>query len=140
MLQVFYLHMFQLIYTYVASAYSKCFICFRRMMQVFYLDVVYVAVAIHICCKRMLQMFHTYVLEVLHVTILVDAGSGHMRRRSRGFSGPHISDKRSGREWSPPACASTGTRCTTGCADAPACRGRCAGTKLHAGQAGQTFF
>jgi hypothetical protein len=33
---------------YVAGVYSKCFICFRRMLQVFYLDIAYVAVTIHI--------------------------------------------------------------------------------------------
>jgi hypothetical protein len=46
MLQVFIwmLHMFQLLYTYVASVYLKCFICFRPKLQVFYLDAAYVAV------------------------------------------------------------------------------------------------
>jgi hypothetical protein len=43
---------------YVASVYSKCFICFRCILQVFYLDVAYIAVAIHICCKHMFQIFH----------------------------------------------------------------------------------
>jgi hypothetical protein len=41
-------------HTYVTSVCSKCFICFRRMLQVFYLDVAYVGVSIYICCKRML--------------------------------------------------------------------------------------
>jgi hypothetical protein len=56
MLQVFIwmLHMFKLLYTYVASVYLKYFICFRPKLQVFYLDVAYVAVVIHICSKRML--------------------------------------------------------------------------------------
>jgi hypothetical protein len=53
MLQVFIwmLHMFKLLYTYVASVYLKYFICFRPKLQVFYLDV---AVVIHICSKRIL--------------------------------------------------------------------------------------
>jgi hypothetical protein len=40
------LHMFQWLYIYVASVYSKCFICFRYMLQVFISDITYVAVAI----------------------------------------------------------------------------------------------
>jgi hypothetical protein len=52
--------MLQVFQRYVASDYSKCFICFRRMLQVFYLDVAYVAVAIHIYCKCLFQMFHLF--------------------------------------------------------------------------------
>jgi hypothetical protein len=33
------LHMLQWLYTYVSSVYSKCFICFRYMLQVFHLNV-----------------------------------------------------------------------------------------------------
>jgi hypothetical protein len=129
--------MFQLLYTYVASAYSKCFICIRHMMQVFYLDVSYVAVAIHICCKRMLQMFHLfqmYVLEVLHVVILVDAGSKYMWRRS-----PH--ERQAKWAWMVPTCIRISRHeAYNCCVDAPTCRDRCVGTKLHAEQMGQTFF
>jgi hypothetical protein len=47
------LHMLQWLYTYVASVYFKCFICFfRRMLQVFYLDVAYVS---HICLQVFLE-------------------------------------------------------------------------------------
>jgi hypothetical protein len=80
------------------------------MLQLLY---TYVAVALHICCKCMLQMFHpfqTYVAEVLHVATLAGAG------------------------------ASAGTKRTTTCIGALACRGGCVGAKLHAGQAGQIFF
>jgi hypothetical protein len=34
------LHMLQWLHTYVSSVGSKCFICFRRILQVFYLVVV----------------------------------------------------------------------------------------------------
>jgi hypothetical protein len=80
---LFGVHMFQWLYTYVASIYPKYFICFRRMLQVFYLDVTYLAVAMQVCCKRILQMFHlfqTYVAEVLHVATLAGAESGRIRR------------------------------------------------------------
>jgi hypothetical protein len=76
------------LYTYVASVCSKCFNCFRLMLQVFYLDVAYVTVAIHICCKA-------YVLNVSHVSnvfcskcfmlqvfSLVGEGSEHWQRQS----------------------------------------------------------
>jgi hypothetical protein len=58
MLHVFILmlHMLQWLYTYVSSIWSKCFTCFRRILQVFYLDVAYVAVVIHICCKCMFHL------------------------------------------------------------------------------------
>jgi hypothetical protein len=77
--------MFQWLYTYVASVYSKCFISFNCMLQVFYLDVAYVTVAIYICCKSILQMFHLfqiYVVKVLHITTLAGAERGYMLRRS----------------------------------------------------------
>jgi hypothetical protein len=64
---------------------SKCFSCFRRMLQVFYLDVAYVLVAIHICCKPMFQMFHlfqTYFAAMLHV-----ASAFISRRGSRAQAG-----------------------------------------------------
>jgi hypothetical protein len=73
----------------------------------------YVAVALHICYKCMLQMFHpfqTYVVEVFHVA--TSAGAG----------------------------ASAGTKRTTACVGAPACKSGCVGAELHAGQAGQFFF
>ena len=55
------LHMLQWLYTYVAIVCSKCFICFRRILQVFYLDVAYtcmlqvyvlnISVILNLCCK-----------------------------------------------------------------------------------------
>jgi hypothetical protein len=54
---IWMLHMSQWLYTYVANVCSKCFTCFRRMLQVFYLDVAYAAVVIYICCKHMFQLF-----------------------------------------------------------------------------------
>ena len=50
------LHMLQWLYTYGARVCSKCFICFRRMLQVFDLDVAYVAMT-------MLQMYVATVLS-----------------------------------------------------------------------------
>jgi hypothetical protein len=50
---IWMLHMFQWLYTYVASIYSKYFICFRSMMQVFFLYVAY-----------MLQLLYTYIANV----------------------------------------------------------------------------
>jgi hypothetical protein len=54
------LHMLQYLYMYVASVYSKCFICFKRLLQVFYLDVAYVAMAIHLRYKCIFQTFHLF--------------------------------------------------------------------------------
>jgi hypothetical protein len=128
--------MFQWLYTYVASVYSKYFLCFRRMLQMFYSDVAYVAVAIQICCKRMLQtfhLFHTNVAEVLHVATLADAGSGHIRRRSRWAQRFPVRDKRSGRGWSLAACALAGTRGTTVCIGALACGSGCASAAIACG-------
>jgi hypothetical protein len=72
------LHMFQWLYTYVASVCFKCFSCFKRMLQVFYLDIAYGALAIYLCCKcmfkcfscfkRMLQVFY---LDVAYVAMLI---------------------------------------------------------------------
>jgi hypothetical protein len=69
------LHILQWLYTYVASVCSKCFICFKRMLEVFYLDIAYVAMAIYVCCKCMFQMFHlfqTYVatLQVFYLNVV----------------------------------------------------------------------
>jgi hypothetical protein len=66
---------------YVTSIYSKCFIYFQTY-------VVRVLSRCCICCSgytHMLQMFHlfmTYVAEVLHFATLVGIGSGRMLRRS----------------------------------------------------------
>jgi hypothetical protein len=49
------LHMLQWLYTYVVRVCSKCFICFKRILQMFYQNITYVAMA-------MLQM---YVPDVL---------------------------------------------------------------------------
>jgi hypothetical protein len=59
--------MLQWLYTYISSAYSKCFICFRRMLQVYHLDVAKVDLNVtyiyaiqvfsYICCK----CFHLHV-------------------------------------------------------------------------------
>jgi hypothetical protein len=45
------------------SVYSKCFICFRRMLQVFYLDIAKVDldvayISVSGVCRCMLQVFH----------------------------------------------------------------------------------
>jgi hypothetical protein len=45
---VWMLHMFQWIYTYVTSVYSKCFICFRRMLQTYVINVSPVS---EVCCR-----------------------------------------------------------------------------------------
>ena len=45
---------------HVARVWSKCFICFRRMLQVFYLDVAYVAMV-------MLQIYVSNVSSVSNV-------------------------------------------------------------------------
>jgi hypothetical protein len=65
MFQVFHLEV-----AYVAMAIhacSKCFGCFRRMLQVFHLDVAkvdldiaYAAISIHAGFKRMFQVFHIH--------------------------------------------------------------------------------
>jgi hypothetical protein len=49
---------------WLCKCISKCFTCFRPMLQVFHLDVAYVS---NICCKRLFKMFHlfqTYVRSV----------------------------------------------------------------------------
>ena len=56
--------MFQVLQRYVANIYSKCFICFRRVLQVFYLDIAYIVVSIHKWSKRMFQMLHMFQLYV----------------------------------------------------------------------------
>jgi hypothetical protein len=47
----------------VASVCSKCFICFRRMLQVFYLDVAYVASV----CFKYFNCFRRMLRQVFHV-------------------------------------------------------------------------
>jgi hypothetical protein len=42
---------------HVTSICSKCFVCFRCMLQAFYLDIGYVK---HICCKSMFGMFQLF--------------------------------------------------------------------------------
>jgi len=90
--------MFQWLYTYVATIYSKCFICFRRMLQVFYLDVAYVAVAIH--------MLQAYVANIAPISDVYcrSASSGNISRcgkrahakavptctASKARGGPHL--------------------------------------------------
>ena len=57
--------MLQWLCMYVASVCSKCFTCFRPMLQVFYLDVAYV---LDIMLQRLFKIFHlfqTYVANVL---------------------------------------------------------------------------
>ena len=54
------LHMFQWLYTYAVRVCSKCFICFRRMLQVFYLDVAFVANVSEACCKRLFKLFDLF--------------------------------------------------------------------------------
>jgi hypothetical protein len=49
MLQVFQRH--------VASDYSKCFICFRRMLQTFFIRMLQM---FRTCCKSMFQMFQLF--------------------------------------------------------------------------------
>jgi hypothetical protein len=46
---------------------SKCFSCFRRMLQVFYLDVAYVPVAIQYVASLCSKLFQTYFVAMLHV-------------------------------------------------------------------------
>jgi len=53
--------MFQVLQRYVANVYSKCFICFRRVLQVFYLDIAYIVVSIDKCSKRMLYTSRVYI-------------------------------------------------------------------------------
>jgi hypothetical protein len=48
---------------YVLSVGSKCFICFRRMLQVFHLDVAKVDLDVAYICKCF-KCFHTYVASV----------------------------------------------------------------------------
>jgi hypothetical protein len=54
------LHMLQWLYTYVARVCSKCFICFRHMLQIyvqmFDLFEMYVAIVSSECCKVDLDM------------------------------------------------------------------------------------
>ena len=55
--------MLQWLYIYVSSLGSKCFICFRRMVQVLHLDVTKVDLDIAYICKYF-KYFHTYVISV----------------------------------------------------------------------------
>jgi hypothetical protein len=55
--------MLQWLYTYVSSIDSKCFICFRRVLQVFHLDIVKVDLDVAYICKC-LKRFNTYVASV----------------------------------------------------------------------------
>jgi hypothetical protein len=56
--------MLQWLYMYVVSVCSKCFICFRQMLQVFYLDIAYVVVAS--VCSKCFSCFR-YMLQVFKV-------------------------------------------------------------------------
>ena len=51
---------------HVVRVCSKCFICFRRMLQVFYLDVAMVMLQIYVSSvlKRILQLFYLSVVKV----------------------------------------------------------------------------
>jgi hypothetical protein len=122
----------------VACVSEVCCKCFRDMLQasiqnvstvsVFYLDVAYVAVVIHICCKHLLKMFHmfqTYVTSVLseccicckpilqmfHLCLDACCKSASCCNINRHRKRAHAAcaRKRSGRGWSPAACASAGT-------------------------------
>jgi hypothetical protein len=114
---------------------------------VFYLDIAYVSGAIYICCcKRLFKMFHifqTYVASVISECCICCSCytrilQAYIAKCFTSRSGPHVSGKRSGRGWSPPACTSTSMRRTTTCVGVPSCRGGCADAELHAGQA--SFF
>jgi hypothetical protein len=55
---------------------SKCFRCFRGMLQVFQMDiakvdrdVAYVAMVVHVCCKSLFLMFHLCFGRVLQVSL-----------------------------------------------------------------------
>jgi hypothetical protein len=65
------LHMLQEFQRYVASVHSKCFICFKRMLQVFYMDVAHVSVAIHIFYKRLFKCFICFkrILQVFNMDV-----------------------------------------------------------------------
>jgi hypothetical protein len=58
-------------HTYVATTCSRCFICFRRILQVFYLDVAYFSMIVasvcskcFICFRHVLQLYHLSVAKV----------------------------------------------------------------------------
>jgi hypothetical protein len=53
------------------SVRSKCFTCFRPMLQLFHMNVAYVS---DICCKRLFKIFHlfqTYVASVCYLDVVV---------------------------------------------------------------------
>jgi hypothetical protein len=85
--------MLQWLYIYVANVCSKCFTCFRLMLQVFHLDVAYV---LDICCKclfnmfhyfrRMLQMCYLDVIVVIHICAEVLSCCNISRRRKRAHT------------------------------------------------------
>jgi hypothetical protein len=56
--------MLQWLYVYVVRVYSKCFICFKRMLQVFYLDVAYFPMAMLQSMFQIFDLFQTYVAIV----------------------------------------------------------------------------
>jgi hypothetical protein len=57
-----YIRMLQVFQRYVVSVYSKCFICFKRMLQVFYLDVAY--------CSGYTHILQVFVLNVSFVSVV----------------------------------------------------------------------
>jgi hypothetical protein len=67
--------MLQWLYTYVSSVGSKCFTCFRRMLQVFHRDVAKVYLDVAYICEyfkffiRMLQLFSSGCLQWLHTLV-----------------------------------------------------------------------
>jgi hypothetical protein len=76
------LQILQWLYTYASSVYSKCFICFRRMLQVFHLNIAKVDMAVAYISVSgvfigMLQVFHLDVcicLQWLHMCFQVSSG------------------------------------------------------------------
>jgi hypothetical protein len=71
------MHMLQWLYTYVSSVCSKCFTCFRRILQVFDLDIAKADLDVAYVCNGYTHILQVYVLNILFFhTYVASVSSG----------------------------------------------------------------